>query len=918
MAELPDQPWTLSLDEILRQLHVSSDAGLTESEVEQRRKQYGENRLQEAKGKSAWRIFIEQFQSLIIGILAVAAVLSFAFSQWIEGIAVIIAIVINTAIGFFTEYKAIRSMEALQKLSSTTAKVRRNGRLQEIPAVELVPGDIVIVESGDAIAADLRIIEAANLQVNESSLTGESLPVGKDVQPLNADIPLAEHHNMLYKGTALTRGSGSGVVVATGMKTQLGHISELAQKAGKSDKTPLEKRLDELGQWLVWVTIAIVIVVAIAGIVAGRDLFLMVETAIALAVGAVPEGLPIVATVALARGMWRMAKRHALINQLSAVETLGATSVICTDKTGTLTENQMTVSRIFIDAGEIQVTGEGLTTQGEFQFSPLHLRNCSTWAKPKTALLPAPCPPASNQVLTALLEVGMLCNNAALQPEDSNESRVVGDPMEVALLVAGAKAGMQRPQLLQKTPEVREEAFDPDLKMMTTIHKIEGQYRFAVKGAPEAVLQACTRVLTDSDAVHMTEEIRQDWQERINQLAQQGLRTLALAQKITQSEKADPYADLTLLGIVGLLDPPREEVIPAIKECQEAGIRVVMVTGDQPVTAKNIAIAVGLTDDQQADVIKGQDLKSFEELSPDERQRIVQSAVLARVSPEQKLNLVDLHQRHQAVVAMTGDGVNDAPALRKADIGVAMGQRGTQVAKEAADMVLQDDAFASIVAAVEQGRAIFNNIRKFTVYLLSGNVGEIILVATASLLNAPLPLLPLQILYINVVNDALPALALGVGEGEPALMKHPPRPANEPILTRRHWLAIAGYGLVIAATLGGAFILALTWLGLNEQQAVTITFMTLGFTRLWHVFNMRDRNSGLFRNEITRNPYVWGALIFCTGLLLIAVHVPVLSDVLQTADPGVDGWLLIVGMSIIPLIIGQITKLINRKKRKLK
>lgn len=898
MAELPHQPWTLSLEEIFDQLDVSSHEGLTESEVEQRRKQYGENRLQEAKGKSAWQIFIEQFQSLIIGILAVAAVLSFAFSQWIEGIAVIIAIVINTAIGFFTEYKAIRSMEALQKLSSTTAKVRRSGRLQEIPSAELVPGDIVVLESGDAIAADLRIIEAANLQVNESSLTGESVPVGKDVQPLDADIPLAEHHNMLYKGTALTRGSGSGVVVATGMKTELGHISELAQKAGAAEKTPLEKRLDELGQWLVWVTIAIVIVVAIAGIVAGRDVFLMVETAIALAVGAVPEGLPIVATVALARGMWRMAKRHALINQLSAVETLGATSVICTDKTGTLTENQMTVSRIFVDAGEIQISGEGLTTQGEFQCNHQQIN------------------PSEDKVLPALLEVGMLCNNAALQPEGSNESRVVGDPMEVALLVAGAKAGMQRQQLLQKTPEVREEAFDPDLKMMATIHQSDGQYRFAVKGAPEAVLQACTRVLTDSDAVQLTEEVRQDWRERVNQLAQEGLRTLALAQKITDSEKADPYEDLTLLGIVGLLDPPRTEVIPAIKECQEAGIRVVMVTGDQPVTAKNIAIAVGLTDDQQADVVKGQDLKKFEELSPEARQRIVQAAVLARVSPEQKLNLIDLHQRHQAVVAMTGDGVNDAPALRKADIGIAMGQRGTQVAKEAADMVLQDDAFASIVAAVEQGRAIFNNIRKFTVYLLSGNVGEIILVATASLLNAPLPLLPLQILYINVVNDAFPALALGVGEGEPALMKRPPRPAHEPILTRRHWLAIAGYGLVIAAALGGAFILALKWLGLNEQQAVTITFMTLGFTRLWHVFNMRDRDSGLLQNEITRNPYVWGALIFCTGLLLIAVYVPLLSNVLQTDDPGVNGWLLIMGMSLVPLIIGQIAKLINRQRGK--
>ncbi|MEA5566081.1 cation-transporting P-type ATPase [Anabaena sp. UHCC 0399] len=896
MAELPNQPWTLTLEQILDELDVSTNQGLTESEVENRRKQYGENRLQEAKGKSAWQIFIEQFKSLIIGILAVAAALSFAFSQWIEGIAVLIAIVINTAIGFFTEYKAIRSMEALQKLSSTTAKVRRGGRLQEIPSVELVPGDIVILEAGDAIAADLRLLEAANLQVNESSLTGESVPVGKSLPPLSGDIPLAEHLNMLYKGTALTRGSGEGVVVATGMKTELGHISELAQQAGAEQKTPLEKRLDELGEWLVWVTIAIVIVVAIAGIVAGRDIFLMVETAIALAVGAVPEGLPIVATVALARGMWRMAKRHALINQLSAVETLGATSVICTDKTGTLTENQMTVRRIMIDAGEIQVTGEGLETKGSFQ------RHNETFN------------PRENPVLPALLEVGVLCNNAALQPESSNESRVVGDPMEVALLVAGAKAGVQRQQLLEQMSEIREEAFDPDLKMMATIHQLDGQYRFAVKGAPEAVLQACSCILTDSGKAQMTETARQHWQERVNQLAQQGLRTLALAQKTTASEKADPYEDLILLGIVGLLDPPREEVIPAIKECQQAGIRVVMVTGDQPVTAKNIAIAVGLTNNQQADVVLGQDLRNPEELSPEASQRIVEASVLARVSPEQKLNLINLHQRHQAVVAMTGDGVNDAPALRKADIGIAMGQRGTQVAKEAADMVLQDDAFASIVAAVEQGRAIFNNIRKFTIYLLSGNVGEIILVSIASLLNAPLPLLPLQILYINVVNDAFPALALGVGEAEPALMKRPPRPASEPILARRHWLAIAGYGLVIAATLAGAFILAFIWLGMNQKQAVTITFMTLGFTRLWHVFNMRDRDSGLLRNEITRNPYVWGALVFCTGLLLIAVYVPLLSTVLQTTDPGVNGWLLILGMSFLPLIIGQVVKLINSQR----
>ncbi|MBW4644060.1 MAG: cation-transporting P-type ATPase [Goleter apudmare HA4340-LM2] len=897
MAELPDKPWTLALANIFDRLDVSAQEGLTESEVERRREQYGKNRLQEAKGKSAWQIFIEQFKSLIIAILAVAAALSFAFSQWIEGIAVLIAIIINTAIGFFTEYKAIRSMEALQKLSSTTTKVRRQGRVQEIPAEELVPGDIVVLESGDAIAADLRLIAASNVQVNESSLTGESVPVGKNLELIAADVPLADRDNMLYKGTALTRGTGEGVVVATGMKTELGHISELAERAGQEEKTPLEKRLDELGKWLVWVTIAIVIVVAVSGILVGRDVFVMVETAIALAVGAVPEGLPIVATVALARGMWRMAKRHALINKLSAVETLGATSIICTDKTGTLTENQMTVNRLLLDSGEIEVTGEGLEPKGEFKRDNQKIN------------------PETDEILQAALEVGVLCNNAALQPEDSNESRVVGDPMEVALLIAGAKAGLQREELLKQMPEFREEAFDPDLKMMATIHQLDGQYRFAVKGAPEAVLQACTRVLTDSDTQQFRESDRQHWQEQGNQLAAQGLRILALAQKTVASQDADPYEDLTLLGLVGLLDPPREEVRPAIKECQDAGIRVIMVTGDQAVTARNIAIAVGLTDNQRADVVKGQDLKNPDELSPEERGRIVQASVLARVSPEEKLNLVTLHQRNQAVVAMTGDGVNDAPALRKADIGVAMGQRGTQVAKEAADMVLQDDAFASIVAAVEQGRAIFNNIRKFTIYLLSGNVGEIILVAAASLLNAPLPLLPLQILYINVVNDAFPALALGVGEGGPALMKRPPRPAQESILTRRHWQAIAGYGLLIAAALGAAFAIALIWLGMTQKQAVTVTFMTLGFTRLWHVFNMRDQDSGLLLNEISRNPYVWGALVLCTGLLLIAVYVPLLATVLQTVDPGVNGWLLIIGMSLVPLIIGQVVKLINRNKR---
>lgn len=895
------QPWTLSVQEALAPLEVDRNQGLTEAEAQQRRQQYGPNRLQEAKTRSAGEILVEQFKSLIIGLLAVAAILSFSFSQWIEGIAILVAIVVNTVIGFLTEFQALRSMKALQELSSVTTKVRRSGQIQEIPAEDLVPGDISVLESGDIVAADLRLIQASKLQVNESSLTGESMPVDKTLAPLESQTPLADRTNMLFKGTPITRGSGEGLVVATGMKTELGHISELTEQAAAEEQTPLEQRLNQLGRRLIWITLAVVVLVAVSGILAGKEIFLMVETAIALAVAAVPEGLPIVATVALARGMWRMARRNALINRLSAVETLGSTSVICTDKTGTLTENQMTVTQIVLESGAVSLSGEGLEPKGEFRQDNQKLD------------------PLDHQILQAALEVGVLCNNAALQPQGSNESRVIGDPMEVALLIAGAKAGLRREQLLQKIPEVREDAFDPDLKMMATVHQTGEQYRVAVKGAPESVLKVSSHRQTATGLETMSNPERSAWQERIDQLAAEGLRILALAQKSVPTAESDPYQDLTFLGVVGLLDPPRQSVRPALKECQEAGIRVIMVTGDQAVTARNIGVAVGLTTDEEAVVVQGQELKSPEELSKEDRRRILKASILARVSPEQKLNLITLHQRTQAIVAMTGDGVNDAPALKKADIGVAMGQRGTQVAKEAADMVLQDDAFSTIVAAVEQGRAIFNNIRKFTLYLLSGNVGEIIVIGLASLLNAPLPLLPLQILYINVVNDAFPALALGLGEGSPALMRQPPRDPQESVLTRRHWGAIAAYGILIAVALLGAFALGLTWLGMTPQEATTITFLTLGFTRLWHVFNMREQGSGLFRNEVSENPYIWGALVICSGLLLIAVYLPGLSTVLSTVNPGINGWIVVAGMSLMPLIVGQVSKIVigssKRSKR---
>lgn len=906
IQDLRNQAITQEFSQILERLAVQQEDGLSVKEQQQRLQKYGLNRLQEAKQRGTWKIFLDQFKSPIIALLAIASILAFIFQQWIEGFAILIAIILNTAIGFFTEVKAVQSMEALQKLSKVNARVRRNGQVQTISAEKLVPGDIVLLEGGDLVAADLRLLEISKLQVDESPLTGESLPVSKTIEPLSSDLPLAEQKNLLFKGTAITRGSGEGVVIATGMETELGQISAMTA-AAEEEVTPLEKRLNQLGQRLIWVTLAIAALVAVAGVIGGKDLLLMVETAIALSVAAVPEGLPIVATVALARGMWRMAKRNALINKLSAVETLGATNIICTDKTGTLTENRMTVTQLALDSGSVHISGEGLELTGKFSHQGKNI------------------PVEQDEILRRSLEVCALCNNASLPNTPTTDLKnhrenIVGDPMEVALLVVAAKADLWRDRLLEKMPEVREVAFDPDTKMMATVHALnsdvqdahgngqENQFRFAIKGAPEAVLNTCSQVWTTEGIQEMTDELRQHWQEQGTAMAEEGLRILALAEKTVTDDQTKPYEQLTLLGIIGLLDPPRQEVKDAIAACHRAGIRVIMVTGDQPITARNIGLAVGLVEEQEAQAKLGEVLNEVEHLSREEQAQLQQVSIFARVSPEQKLNLVTLHQRNHAIVAMTGDGVNDAPALKKADIGVAMGQRGTQVAQEAAAMVLQDDAFSTIVAAIAQGRAIFRNIRKFTIYLLSGNIGEIIAVGIASLTSAPLPLLPLQILFLNVVNDVFPALALGVGQGNPLLMKQPPRDSQEAVLAPRHWGAIGGYGLVIALSALAVFTFALQVWAMPAEQAVTISFLSLAFGRLWHVFNMRDNGSGVLNNEITRNPYIWGALIWCTGLLLVATYFAPLANVLQVVDPGLQGWGLIAIASLVPLIVGQVWK----------
>ena len=889
--KIDKKPCLMDSNQVLDKQGVTLEEGLDYSEVKARRRKFGPNCLRTRSRKSAWKILLDQFNSIVVWLLIISAGVSFAFGKWIDGSAVIAVILINALIGFVIELRAVRSMEALAQMSRVVTRVRRQGKIREIPAEQLVPGDIVQVDGGDVIAADLRLIEASKLQANESNLTGESEPVEKNTITLHKEIPLAERSNMLFKGTSVTRGAGYGVVINTGMQTELGKITSLVAEAG--EHTPLEKRLDKLGEVLVWVTLGIIVVVALAGILRGKDIFLMIETAIALAVAAVLEGLPIVATIALARGMWRMAEHNALINRLSAVETLGSTNIICTDKTGTLTENQMTVTKIVLGEREIDVSGEGLQREGRFYNNGRELN------------------PSQSPELKQFLEVGILCNNAVVQKGTNGDLEAIGEPLEIALLVAGLKAGLRREKLLEKFTEEREEAFDPEVKMMATYHVTNRGYWVTVKGAPEVVLEACSHIRVDGrDRIEMSDEYKYAIIDKNKKLAGQGLRMLALAAKHVNSPNVQPYEELTFFGLAAMQDPPREEVSEALQACKRAGIRVAMVTGDQPVTARNIAQAVDLVGDDP-DVIMGQDLKEPEDLRNRERQRLLSAPIYARVSPKQKLDLIAMEQNARAVVAMTGDGVNDAPALKKADIGIAMGKRGTQVAREAADMVLEDDAFSTIVLSIQLGRVIFNNIRRFILFLISCNVSEILVVFLASIANLPLPIRPLQILFLNLVTDVFPALALGVSKDDSTVMEHEPRDPKEPILTRTHWMQISGYSLVITLVVLGAFGLASAWLDMPTQQVMTISFLTLAFCQLWHVFNMCDRGSDLLRNDVVNNPYIWGALGLCVLLLLAAVYIPPLADVLKIVDPGLEGWGLILVMSLIPLLLGQISMQID-------
>ncbi|MBD3236345.1 MAG: HAD-IC family P-type ATPase [Candidatus Eisenbacteria bacterium] len=881
-----ETPWAAPGEELARVLDVDPSHGLGRPQIVRRRRRYGRNRLREPPRQSGLTILVNQFRSLIIVLLAAAALASFLFSEPLQGLAIGAAILFSVGFGFTTELRAIRSMEALQSLSRTHARVRRKGQMREIDAEQLVPGDVVLIEAGDRVAADLRLVEVSKLQADESALTGESVPVSKQIDPLPPETPLAERANMLFQGTVVTRGSAEGIVVAIGDSSELGRIADLTARDEDQEKeTPLERRLERLGRRLVWVTLSIAAVTTGVGLLRGKSVALMVETGVALAVAAIPEGLPIVATIALARGMWYMARRHALTRRLSSVETLGSTNLILCDKTGTLTENRMAVQRFVLSFGDVDVRPRETASEGVLTRDgrPLDARE--------------------EPALESALRIAALCGNA--QPARDDEEAGGGDPVEVALVTASARAGYQRRRLREEMPELREVAFDTHSKMMATFHQRDGGTWIAVKGAPEAVLEACARIRSGQEVESLSDAQRDRWLERNAELAREGLRLLALAERDAASADDPPYQDLTLVGLVALRDPPRKEVPSALEACRRAGIRVVMVTGDQPETARYVARAIDLTPSEDLQVLSGTELEAAMR-SDQSGERVRRISVFTRVDPEQKLKLVDLHRRGGAVVAMTGDGINDAPALEKADIGIAMGRRGTQVAREAADMVLTDDAFQTIVVAIRQGRIIFGNIRKFILFLLSGNASEILAVAAAALFGAALPLLPLQILFLNMVLDVFPALALGFGRGDPGVMQRPPRPPREAVVTARHWIWIAAFGALIAVPVLAVRYAAPGLLGMDASGATTLSFLTLAFARLWHVFNLRDRGSQLLRNDIVANRWVWGALGLSVGVLACAVYVTPLATLLNTRGPGLWGWALAFGASLIPLVAGQL------------
>lgn len=867
---------------------TNSSQGLTTAEAELFLSKYGPNTVDQVQPVHWFTLFIRQFKSLIIWVLAVAAALSYGLGETAESLAILAVLVINALTGFVLEWNASQSMQALRRLDVTRARVLRDGHIQEIPSEQVTPGDLMLVEAGDMVVADADLIEVHQLEVDESTLTGESLPVAKTLELSPSARPLSDQRNRLFKGTAVTAGTGRAVVTTVGSQTELGHIARMVGQAEQT-ATPLETKLNALSKVLIGVTLGLTTLFVVVGLLRGEATGPLIETSIALAIAAIPEGLSVVATMALAYGMLRLARHKVLIKRLSSVETLGGTSVIFTDKTGTLTENR-------IEVFSLQLPGQQQDSYAEVQLnSTTHTLN----------VLRGESTVSETDAFRQLVRLGVLCNNAEVEPGTA-QPRELGDPVEVALLKFAYSSGHSPNLIRALAPRLTEQAFSSDTRIMATLHQMESGYLVAIKGAPEEVLIRCSSLSPD-------QRFRQ--QQRAGMMAQDGLRTLAFAYRSTL-EKPDfatfVQADWVFAGLVGFLDPPRRTVTPALQACRAAGIRVIMVTGDHPATALTIARQVELVAADSKLVLTGKDLKPVDQLTEDEQAQLLRCRVFARVSPAQKLALIEVYQQRGQIVGMTGDGVNDAPALKKADIGIAMGLRGTPVAAEAADLVLKDDSFASIVRAIEQGRVIFENIRKFVLFLLSCNLSEILVVAIAGLMGMESPLLPLQILFVNIVTDVFPALALGVGRENSALMKHPPRRPSRQLLNRADWRRVVFYAVLLTSAVLGAYAFARWQWNYNASQSRTLTFYTLSVAQLTHVFNLyAGKQTSLLSNEITRNRYVWIALLLCVSILLLTYYVPAIHQVLVIQPLDSPALALILGAGLLPVGIVWVSRQLN-------
>ncbi|HKS27117.1 MAG TPA: calcium-translocating P-type ATPase, SERCA-type [Pyrinomonadaceae bacterium] len=888
MAEVTDSaPFhTLSIEKALERLESGPD-GLSSAEAARRLALYGPNELQTKHSVSPWEILFEQFKNVLIIILLIATTLSFFLGHGLEAVAIAVIVLFAVGLGFVQEYRAERAIEALREMAAPTATVLRDGQELEVSGKEMVPGDITILTTGDKVPADIRLMDAVNLQVEESALTGESVAVTKQTEPLEVEeLGIGDRKNMAYAGTVVTYGRGRGLVVATGMKTEFGRIARMLEEV-ETGKTPLQVNLDKLGKQLARAAFVVVALIVILGLFRGQPFIEMFIFGVALAVAVVPEALPAVVTISLAIGVKRMVKRHALVRRLPAVETLGSTSVICSDKTGTLTKDEMTVRKIFVAGQTYEVTGAGYEPAGEF------VRDGS--AVETTA------------PLQLLLTAAALSSDARLsRSKDDGRAGIKGDPTEGALVVAAAKAGLDKGALDREFPRTGEIPFTSETKRMTTLHTTPDGVVAYSKGAPEILLNSCTHLLTHEGEAPLSRQSRAEIVHTAQEMASQALRVLVVTQKRNASlETAEQ--EMTFLGLVGMIDPPRPEAKDAIRECFDAGVKVIMITGDHPLTAEAVARELGLL--RGGRLVTGAELEVIDD--EEFASAVGEIEVYARVSPAHKLRVVTALQARGDIAAMTGDGVNDAPALKKADIGIAMGITGTDVTKEAAAMTLTDDNFASIVAAVEEGRAIFSNIKKYLMYLLSSNIGEIGLMAGASLLGLPLPLSAVQILYVNLATDGLPALALAVDPPEADLMRRAPRDPRSGIFTRPVVALMLAGGIWSTIINLSLFIWARNS-GRDVEEAMTMTFVSLVLIQFFKAYNFRsDRHSVL--NRPFANKWLNIAILWELVLLSLIIYVPYLHDMFDTYSLTLRDWLIIIGLAATVSPVLELVKWMERR-----